>query len=69
MGANGMQGSSCVTGCDYSPGGLGANNWQSATSIPSAAGAAGAASTDTVNGGNAGLVILTYFDSTGSCPL
>ena len=46
---------------------LGANNWSTATTLPAAAGAGGAAST--LNGGNAGLVILSYDTPTGTCSL
>jgi hypothetical protein len=47
-GAGGTAGASAING------GLGANTWSSATTLPAAAG------TGSANGGNAGLVILTY---------
>jgi hypothetical protein len=47
-------------------GGMGAGNWTQAATLPTAA---GAAPSTYHGGGNAGLVILTYFDPTGECPL
>jgi hypothetical protein len=53
-------------------GGLGANNWSSATTLPSEAGAGGAGVSNGLyktSGGNAGLIILTYTTPTGTCSL
>ncbi len=49
------------------PGGLGATTWSSSTSLPAAAGLGGATSPG--QGGNAGLVILTYSSPTGVCSI
>jgi hypothetical protein len=52
-------------------GGLGATNWSTSATLPAAAGAGGGGNIGgaTANGGNAGLVILTYFSPTGVCSL
>jgi hypothetical protein len=43
--------------------GLGANNWSNATTLPAAAGQGGQGGYQVKSGGNAGLVILTYYAS------
>ena len=49
---------------------LGANSWSSSTTLPAAAGAGGVgASSGPVAGGNAGLVILTYWSANTVCSL
>ena len=53
------------TGNSKGTGGGGANTWASATTLPAGAGANGGG----YSGANAGLVILTYFNSGGTCPL
>lgn len=59
-GAGGSAGADGVTS-GTGLGGLGALTWASATTIPAAAGQGGSVGgAQTVNGGNAGLVILTY---------
>ena len=47
-------------------GGLGASTWSASTSLPASAGAGGQG---TGQGGNAGLVILSYVSPTGVCSL
>jgi hypothetical protein len=49
------------------PGGLGAASWATATTLPAAAGAGGSVTAG--QGGNAGLVILSYTSPTGACSL
>jgi hypothetical protein len=44
---------------------LGANNWSSVTTLPAAAGSPGGND----EGGNAGLVILSYASPDGTCSL
>jgi hypothetical protein len=61
-GSNGASANNVAT----SIGGLGASTWASSTTLPAAAGAGG--STDG-QGGNAGLVILTYTPPNGTCSL
>lgn len=62
-GSNGASASSVAS----TPGGLGAITWSASTSLPTAAGLGGA--TTSGQGGNAGLVILTYASPTGVCSL
>jgi hypothetical protein len=52
-------------------GGAGATIWSTASTLPPGAGQGGSFGTTYSfgSGGNAGLVILTYVDPTGTCPL
>jgi hypothetical protein len=72
-GANAANVACLVSGEDGCPssktmlGGLGANTWSSSTTLPEAAGAGG--STLACQGGNGGLVIITYESPTSTCSL
>jgi hypothetical protein len=65
--SNGGSNGASASSAGPDPGGIGANTWSSSTSLPAAAGLG--AATSSGQGGNAGLVILTYSSPTGVCSL
>ena len=69
--ATGSNGANAGTATEGASPGLGASNWSTKTTLPAAAGAAAAAAEigSAGDGGNAGLVILSYFYPGTTCPL